>query len=161
MKLYPHTIDRNDQRTYEEKHYRAHWQPLWAIIGLVLCVLLMITGGWNAIYDLYAQTKGVTKEDSVVDLATAYLGVSYASPTKNNGMVKLTLCKPIMFFGIYLGYKLIYKTSLRPYSSFEDKWYPDSASINEQDCSLIQPLKRPKRPRSKVRAILDFLSWLR
>lgn len=75
MKLFPNTIDRN-KSYYKEKHYRAHWQPLWAIIGLVICTILMLSFGWAAIYDLCARTKGVTKEDSVVDLATAYLGVT-------------------------------------------------------------------------------------
>lgn len=75
MKVFPSTIKR-DSESYKSKHYRAHWQPLWAYLGLVLCVLLIITSGWGAVYDLSAKTKGVTTEDSIVDLATAYLGVS-------------------------------------------------------------------------------------
>lgn len=74
MKLFPNTIDRNKQY-YRDKHYRAHWQPMWAMIGLVLCTILMLSFGWAAIYDLCAKTKGVTKGDSIIDLATAYFGV--------------------------------------------------------------------------------------
>lgn len=36
----------------------------------------MIFLGWGAVYDLCAKTKGVTTQDSIVDLATAYLCVS-------------------------------------------------------------------------------------
>ena len=74
MRTFPNIIDRNEP-CYKDKHYRAHWQPMWAIVGLVLCTTLMLSSGWSAIYDLCAKTKGVTKEDSIVDLATAYLGV--------------------------------------------------------------------------------------
>ena len=76
MKLFPNTINR-DSETYQDKHYRAHWQPLWAYLGLVLCVLLIISSGWGAIYDLCAKTEGVTMEDSLVDLTSVYLGVSH------------------------------------------------------------------------------------
>ena len=78
MKLFPNTIDR-DSPTYARTHYRAHWQPLWAIMGLVLCPLLVITQGWAAVYDLCAHSKEVSKEDSIVDLVFAYLGVSSRS----------------------------------------------------------------------------------
>lgn len=81
MKLFPNTIDRN-KSDYRDMHYRAHWQPMWAIIGLVLCTLLLLFLGWGAVYDLCAKTKGVTKEDSIVDLVAAYLGVSHTSPTE-------------------------------------------------------------------------------
>ena len=77
MKLFPRTINRNDEN-YREKHYRARWQPLWAILGLVLCTLLVVTQGWTGIYDLCAASPGVSKEDSVVDIVAAYLGVSYS-----------------------------------------------------------------------------------
>ena len=75
MKMFPNTINR-DAAYYKERHYRAHWQPLWAIIGLVLSTTIMLSSGWAAIYDLCAGSKGVRKEDSIVDLATTYLGVS-------------------------------------------------------------------------------------
>ena len=75
MKLFPNTINR-EKEGYSPPHYRAHWQPLWAIIGLVLCTLVMITQGWSAVYDLCAKSPGVSKEDSIVDLIAAYLGVS-------------------------------------------------------------------------------------
>ena len=77
MKLFPMTINRNDDH-YRKVHYRARWQPLWAILGLVLCVSLVVTQGWTGIYDLCAASPGVSKEDSVVDIVAAYLGVSYS-----------------------------------------------------------------------------------
>ncbi len=75
MKLYPKAINRNSDE-YSKNHYRAHWQPLWAIIGFALCTLLVATQGWAAIYDLCAKSPGVSMEDSIVDLVAAYLGVS-------------------------------------------------------------------------------------
>lgn len=76
MKFFPNTISRGSE-DYPKIHYRAHWQPLWAVLGLVLCILLVITQGWAAVYDLCAKSKGVSKEDSIVDLVAAYLGVSH------------------------------------------------------------------------------------
>ena len=74
MKLFPNTI-RRDSEEYCRVHYRAHWQPFWAILGLVLCTLLVVLQGWTAIYDLCAKSKGVSKEDAIVDLIAAYIGV--------------------------------------------------------------------------------------
>lgn len=45
-------------------------------------MLLVISSGWGAIYDLCVKTKGVTKEDSIVDLTTAYGGVSHTAAIK-------------------------------------------------------------------------------
>ena len=81
MKYFPNTINRESE-AYISRHYRAHWQPLWAYLGLVLCSLLVITSGWGAVYDLCAKTNGVTKEDSIVDLTIAYLGVSHTVAIK-------------------------------------------------------------------------------
>ena len=81
MKIYPNTINRESE-TYRSKHYRARWQPVWAYLGLGLCVLLAITSGWGAVYDLSAKTEGVTREDSIVDLTTTYLGVSHTVAIK-------------------------------------------------------------------------------
>lgn len=75
MKRHSGTINR-DSDQYSQSHYRAHWQPLWAILGLVLCTLLVITQGWAAVYDLCAKSKGVPKRDSIADLVEAYVGVS-------------------------------------------------------------------------------------
>lgn len=83
MKLFPKTINRN-RNEYTKMHYRANWQPLWAILGLVLCTLLVVTQGWAAIYDLCAASPGVSKEDSIVDIITAYLGVSSPLPSPVN-----------------------------------------------------------------------------
>ena len=75
MTAYKEIIYR-DGKVYREKHYRAHWQPLWAYLGLLMCSLLMISGGWAAIYDLVVGSPGVDRRDSIVDLVAAYLGVS-------------------------------------------------------------------------------------
>ena len=79
IKFYSQTLNR-DSESYRQKHYRAHWQPLWAILGLVLCSLLMLFSGWAAIYDLAAKSKNVSRADSIVDLIAAYLGVSPLFP---------------------------------------------------------------------------------
>lgn len=75
IKFHKKTLDRNGP-SYRKKHYRAHWQPVWAILGLVLSTLLMVFSGWAAIYDLVAKSPGVNRADSIVDLIAAYLGVS-------------------------------------------------------------------------------------
>ena len=75
MATYKETVYR-DGRVYKEKHYRAHWQPLWAYLGLLLCSLLMVFGGWAAIYDLVVGSPGVDRRDSIVDIVAVYLGVS-------------------------------------------------------------------------------------
>ena len=75
MKYHKRIMDR-DGKNYSKRHYRGHWQPLWAILGLSLCTLLMVFSGWAAIYDLAAKSKGVDRTDSIVDLTAAYLGVS-------------------------------------------------------------------------------------
>ena len=46
---------------------------------------LVASSGWGAIYDLCAKSKGVSKEDSIVDLTTAYLGVSHTVAIKDEG----------------------------------------------------------------------------
>ncbi|KAM0799999.1 amino acid permease/ SLC12A domain-containing protein [Usnea florida] len=135
MKFFPNTIDRN-RSYYKDKHYRAHWQPLWALIGLVSCTILMLSFGWNAIYDLCARSKGVSKEDSIVDLVASYVG-------------------PVLFFGVYLTYKNTFKTKIRSYSSFENLWYPMDVP-DESDTR-----RRLSAPLGKWRRFLKFLSWLR
>ena len=71
-----------------------------------------------------------------MDLATAYLG-------------------PGLFFGIYLAYKFTYKTKIRPYSSFENLWYPIDVP-DEPDTR-----HRSIKAFGKRESILHFLSWLR
>lgn len=75
MKLFPNTIDRS-KAAYMSKYYRAHWQPMWAILGLVMCILIAVTMGWAAIFDLCTSNGTVSRHDSIVDVATAYIGVS-------------------------------------------------------------------------------------
>lgn len=83
MRRYKRLINR-DSDHYIKYHYRAHWQPLWAIFGLIACTLLMTFGGWAAIYDLCKVRKGpdgrvvqvVARGDSAFAIVAAYLGVS-------------------------------------------------------------------------------------
>ena len=74
MAVYNKIIDR-DGSAYKRKHYRAHWQPLWAFLGLLLCSLLMLFSGWAAVYDLAVESPGVTRRGSIVNLVAAYIGV--------------------------------------------------------------------------------------
>lgn len=74
-KYYKRTTINRDAEEYRDRHYRAHWQPLWAILGLVLCTLLMVFSGWSAIYKLCAESPGVDRGDAIVDLVASYLGV--------------------------------------------------------------------------------------
>ncbi|KAL9608804.1 MAG: hypothetical protein Q9167_006377 [Letrouitia subvulpina] len=77
MNFFKDIINR-DSDLYKQNHYRGHWQPLWAILGLVLCSLLMIFSGWSPIFDLVRGSKDVKREDSIVDLIASYLGVGHA-----------------------------------------------------------------------------------
>lgn len=74
IKYYKRSINR-DSAVYRDRHYRAHWQPVWAILGLVLCTLLVVFSGWTAIYDLCARSPGVDRGDAVVAVVASYLGV--------------------------------------------------------------------------------------
>lgn len=76
--LFRPLIDR-DSHSYRRDHYRGSWQPLWAIIGLVSCTLLMLFSGWPAIYNLCAKSEQVPISDSIVDLVADYLGVGLSS----------------------------------------------------------------------------------
>ena len=72
-------LDR-DGPYYTRLHYRAHWQPVFAIIGLVTCTLLMIFSGWAAIYALCINSEVVIRADAISDLVAVYLGVSIQTP---------------------------------------------------------------------------------
>lgn len=81
MRKYERLINR-DGEYYMKHHYRAHWQPMWAIIGLVGCTLLMIFSGWSAVYELSKvrkvdgkEMRVVAKGDSAFAIVAAYLGV--------------------------------------------------------------------------------------
>ena len=82
MKSWSQFIER-DSEAYRQRHYRAHWQPIWAIIGLVLCLLLVIFGGWNAVFELCSGSHQVPARDSIVDLIFIYMGVSCLIPSKD------------------------------------------------------------------------------
>ena len=82
MRRYKRLINR-DSEHYIRHHYRAHWQPLWAIFGLVACTLLMLFTGWTAIYELCKVRKMdgqrvqiVGKGGSAFAIVAAYIGVS-------------------------------------------------------------------------------------
>lgn len=75
-----------DSPTYRGKHYRGHWQPLCAILGLVACIAIIIFSGWPAIYLLRARDSLSTKDklkskgDLGADVVGAYAGVSACAP---------------------------------------------------------------------------------
>ena len=77
MKQYSAAINR-DSADYTLKYYRARWQPLPALVGLVACCLLIVFSGWAAVYQLVRgeESTGVGKSDAVMDLLASYLGVS-------------------------------------------------------------------------------------
>jgi hypothetical protein len=84
MRRYERLTNR-DGEYYMRHTYRTHWQPMWAIVGVVSCTLLMTFSGWSAIYDLCKVRMIDGKEVSVVDkgdsgfaLVAAYLGVIIA-----------------------------------------------------------------------------------
>lgn len=73
-----------DSEAYRRKHYRGHWQPAWAILGLISCILIVVFSGWPAIYllkersNLSPMTNADLKSNTklAADLVGAYLGVS-------------------------------------------------------------------------------------
>ena len=73
MRYYPNEIIR-DSDAYRHRHYRAHWQPIWAVLGLVMCLLLIVFGGWNAVYDLCSSQSNVLRDEVIVDLVFTYVG---------------------------------------------------------------------------------------
>ncbi|KAL8767349.1 MAG: hypothetical protein Q9209_006112 [Squamulea sp. 1 TL-2023] len=134
IKFYKRTINR-DGKGYREKHYRAHWQPLWAILGLVLCTLLMFFSGWAAIYDLIAESPGVNRADSIVDLIAAYLG-------------------PLLFFTILVSYKVLRHTRIRSIDDMRNVWFVKDAPDEE-----VRTTRTNKR--AQKNGFYEFLSWVR
>ncbi|KAL8911327.1 MAG: hypothetical protein Q9171_003492 [Xanthocarpia ochracea] len=134
LKVYKRTLNR-DGKGYREKHYRAHWQPLWAILGLVLCTLLMIFSGWAAIYDLAARSPGVNRADSIVDLIAAYLG-------------------PFLFFIILISYKLLKRTRIRSIDDMRNVWFVRDAAEDEE-------YTRKTTRRAQRNRFYEFLRWIR
>jgi hypothetical protein len=71
-----------DSEAYINKHYRAHWQPYWAIFGLFGCILIVISSGWPAVYLLSAGETFLTHNQLKpkgylgADVVGAYSGVS-------------------------------------------------------------------------------------
>ncbi|KAL8732602.1 MAG: hypothetical protein Q9166_002575 [cf. Caloplaca sp. 2 TL-2023] len=135
IKFYKRTIDR-DSPGYRKKHYRAHWQPVWAILGLVLCTLLMLFSGWAAIYDLAAKSPGVSRADSIVDLIATYLG-------------------PFVFFAILITYKLVKHTRIRSIDDMRNVWFVRDADVKQDD---LTPKKTKRAERNRF---YEFLSWVR
>ncbi|KAI4218845.1 MAG: hypothetical protein L6R36_008721, partial [Xanthoria steineri] len=142
IKFYSQTLNR-DSDSYRQKHYRAHWQPLWAILGLVLCSLLMLFSGWAAIYDLAAKSKNVSRADSIVDLIAAYLG-------------------PFLFFTILITYKLLRGTRIRSTDDMRNAWFVRDASEKEDEdngtahTTTTSSRARRTAPRNRF---YEFLSW--
>ncbi|KAL8939526.1 MAG: hypothetical protein Q9216_003312 [Gyalolechia sp. 2 TL-2023] len=138
IKFHQRSIDRDSDK-YRETHYRAHWQPLWAILGLTLCSLLMLFSGWAAIYDLCAGSRDVDWRDAVVDLAAAYLG-------------------PLMFFIILVVYKVTKKTRVRSIGDLRNVWFVREQGISDG----MEDEVRGRRGRGrKPNRLREFLSWVR
>jgi amino acid transporter len=72
---------------------------------LVGCVLIIIFSGWPAIYLLYIGPQSAIKPTSylIADVVGAYAG-------------------PVLFFVLYMVYKLIYKTEVKSLKDFEDAY---------------------------------------
>ncbi|KAL8704701.1 MAG: hypothetical protein Q9201_002163 [Fulgogasparrea decipioides] len=135
ISYYRRTIDR-DSEAYRKKHYRAHWQPLWAILGLTLCTLLMFFSGWAAIYDLCAKSPGVDQGDSIVDLLASYLG-------------------PFLFITILISYKLVKRTKIREMEDLRDVWYVRDAPEKTHDLPRMTGRRKPRN------RFFEFLRWVR
>ncbi|KAI4288384.1 MAG: hypothetical protein L6R35_002346 [Caloplaca aegaea] len=132
-KYYKRTTINRDAEEYRDRHYRAHWQPLWAILGLVLCTLLMVFSGWSAIYKLCAESPGVDRGDAIVDLVASYLG-------------------PLFFFAILIAYKVIKRTRIRTMGDMSNVWFVREASETEDDAP------KGRKPRNRF---YEFLSWVK
>jgi len=99
-----------DDPPYTTMYYRAHWQPLCAYFGLLGCILLVIFSGWAAIYILSARRKlgGNDGLKSSGKLAADLIGAYSA---------------PIIFFILYITYKYIHSTSIRPLRDLNETLY--------------------------------------
>ncbi|MCJ1379437.1 Cationic amino acid transporter 2 [Xylographa soralifera] len=105
-RLETHEIFSRDDDVYRRRHYRAHWQPLCAIFGLVACLLIVLFSGWPAIYLLHTGVPSTIKPTSylIADVVGAYVG-------------------PVLFVMLYVVYKLIYKTKLQSLRDFENAYF--------------------------------------
>ncbi|KAL8896053.1 MAG: hypothetical protein Q9192_003295, partial [Flavoplaca navasiana] len=139
IQFYKKTLNR-DSDFYRQKHYRAHWQPLWAILGLVLCSLLIIFSGRAAIYDLAAKSKNVPRADSIVDLIAAYLG-------------------PFLFFTLIITYKLLYGTRIRSIDDMRNAWFVQDASEKEEEENGTAHTTARARKAAPRNRFYEFLSW--
>ncbi|KAL8664374.1 MAG: hypothetical protein Q9202_003063 [Teloschistes flavicans] len=156
IKFYKRTIDR-DSQSYRVRHYRAHWQPLWAILGFILCTLLMLFSGWNAIYNLYAKSPGVNWRDSVVDLGASYLGVSLlVLSTVRKEIHSNHHSQPLIFGIVCIAYKLIKKTTIRDMNDMRDVWFVKDVPIEDDEKDDNHTSRN--RPRNRF---WEFLSWVR
>jgi hypothetical protein len=74
-----------DSAAYKAKHYRAHWQPVCAWVGLTGCIAIILFSGWPAIHLLRTwdslTERGILKSKGSLgaDIAGAYAGVSFHS----------------------------------------------------------------------------------
>jgi amino acid transporter len=86
----PDVLDRDSDAYKEQNHYRAHWQPLCAVFGLFGCLMMILFGGWPAIYLLKARNKLSTAAELkspgslIADVAGAYSGVCIHNPPKRH-----------------------------------------------------------------------------
>ncbi|KAF2803245.1 uncharacterized protein BDZ99DRAFT_453470 [Mytilinidion resinicola] len=99
--LHERQVYSRDRPPYTTKHYRAHWQPWWAYVGLIGSCLIVFFSGWPAIYilnsrhHLTADKQLKTNVQLAADLIGAYAG-------------------PLVFLTLYLGWKFWHGTTVRP-----------------------------------------------
>lgn len=108
--LHRRNVYSRDRDPYMSKHYRAHWQPTWAYVGLIGCILIVLFSGWPAIYILHSRHNLVADKDlkTNVQLAGDLIG-AYAGP--------------LLFCALYLGWKFWHRTHIRPISSLGVQLY--------------------------------------
>ena len=116
-----------DHPLYAKRYYRAHWQPVWAWIGLVGVSLIILFSGWPAIYIMVARrtlaTDTLLKSNALLaaDLIGAYSGVSPMSVDLHRKM-STDVTQPILFISVYVFFKLKWKTRLRSYEEVKYKY---------------------------------------
>jgi len=90
-----------DSDEYNTKYYRAHWQPVCAITGLVGCTLIVLFSGWPAIY-LLKQRNTMSNAsnlkdtlDLIGDVIGAYSGVRPYMPLPDDTPAPWLTARPL------------------------------------------------------------------
>ncbi|KAG9230141.1 amino acid permease/ SLC12A domain-containing protein [Amylocarpus encephaloides] len=106
--LHSEYLDR-DSDEYQQRHYRAHWQPLCAIFALFGLIMVILSSGWPSIYLLIKRNSLSTKDQ-------------LKSPSRLAADVVGAYSGSLLYLVLFIGYKSIYKTSFRRLRDFEDKY---------------------------------------